>query len=96
MENVQLSMDNNLGIQLSSVTFQDANNASAVFTLFSDGHNVRSSQHVVATLTQEVPRYNLEKTDLPDYNRIVEAAAKKLECDFQRVVEMLTKSYSSP
>ena len=95
MSEVQLHMDNKLKIRLLSVTFPDARNASVAFELYSDGHTMGPQQKPLLTVTQETSRYKLDETNLPDYNRIVESAAKKLESDFQEIVETLSKTYPS-
>ena len=93
MSDATLADDNKLGIRLLSVTFPDARTASVVFELFSDGYNVGPPRQPLLTLRQEAPLYKLDVSGLPDYNGIVEAAAKKLESDFRRVMETLAETY---
>ena len=46
------------------------------------------------SLPKETIPYTLNGGTLPDYNRIVESAAKKLESDFKGVLATLAKTYS--
>ena len=93
MEEVQLSMENPIGIRLAGISFTSARDATVEFELYSGGNQVEDGQKLLARIPQEVPLHNLRTTGLPDYDGMVKEAAKKLEKDFGRVVEMLNKVF---
>ena len=94
MNEARLMMDNKLNIRLLSVTFPDPRKASVAFELFSYGYTMGGPTQTLLTLTQETSPYTLNGSQLPDYNRIVESAAKKLESDFKVVLATLATTYS--
>ncbi len=89
-------MESKIGIRFIGVTFPDGDSqANVAFELFASGYTVGEETRQVANFQQLVPRYKAGN-NLPDYNAIVREAAKKLEGDFKRVVEMLADTYATP
>ena len=95
MEEVLLGMDNRIGIRFSGMSFPSDMAATVEFELYSMGHQVGDDKELLVKLSQEVPRYKMDNTGLPDYDGMVKAAAAKLERDFKYVLDILRKSYSS-
>ena len=95
MREVHLSMDISLGIRLVSVNFSNEETASVIFELSSTGRRtVGHSRQPLVTIAQESPAYR-DDNNLPDYNRIVETAARKLQDDFEKVNSTLSRIYQS-
>ena len=87
-------MDSSLGIRLVSVNFTTKETASVIFELLSTGHTVGDGRQPLVTIAQESPAYR-DDNNLPDYNRIVETAAKKLQDGFEKVNRTLSSTYQS-
>ena len=95
MREVHMSMDISLGIRLVSVNFSNEETASVTFELFSTGRRpVGDARQSLVTIAQESPAYR-DDSNLHDYNRIVETAAKKLQDGFEKVNRTLSSTYQS-
>ena len=94
MREVHLSMDISLGIRLVSVNFSNEETASVTFELLSMGHTVGDRRQPLVTIAQESPAYK-DDSNLHDYNRIVETAARKLQDGFEKVNSTLSRIYQS-
>ena len=93
MVDISLGEDITLNIRLGSINFPDPRKASVAFEIFSEGHTFGDPQQPVLTISQEVLYYKTNDNSLPDYNRIIEAAANKLKSDFKRILDELRKTY---
>ena len=91
---VNLSMENRIGIRLSSINFPNRH-AVVVFELVSDGHSIGDPVHPLQKLPIEIMNYPTKEFNIPDYDEIVRRAALRLTEDFERMTKRLSEAYGT-